>query len=102
MGWEYTPESWRRKFKVGQRVWYLDHINHVIKKGTFVRYLPYEREYNDQVVINVGGLMGDKQIMESWTFTTESLANRYLKSFIKGKIASKEHELKTLKGLLPK
>ena len=104
MGYEYIPESWRKKFKVGQTVWYLDHINNKILKGKFVRYDPYEREYSDSVKIesNRYSFKTTDEVLESWTFTNRTFAYKYLKSYLRGQIKKKSSEMNRLKSELEK
>lgn len=102
MGYVYVPESWRKKFKVGQTVWYLDHFNHKIMKGKFDKYEPYEHEYSDAVWIKNKryGFETSDEILESWTFSKRSSADRCLKGYLKQGVKQKRSELKNLENKL--
>ena len=103
MGYKYVPESWRKKFKVGQTVWFLDHINYKIIKGKFVGYDPYEREYNDTVRIEserYNSLKMNEEILESWTFSNKLLAHKCLKGYLKRGISQKKSGLSDLENKL--
>jgi hypothetical protein len=104
MGYEYVPESWRKKFKVGQTVWYLDHINNKIIKGKFAKYVAYEREYSDCVKIesNRYSFKTTDEVLESWTFTNRTSAYKCLKSYLRGQIKKKSSEMNCLKSELEK
>ncbi len=102
MGYVYVPESWRKKFKVGQTVWFLDHLNHKIIEGRFDRYGPYEREYNDTVWIknNMYSIEMTTQILEAWTFSKRSSADKCLKARLRDQTKQKRSELKNLENKL--
>ncbi len=102
MGHEYVPESWRKKFKVGQTVWFLDHINHKIIKGKFAEYVPSEREYEESVRIKSWrySFETSDEILESWTFKKKTLADKCLRAYIKRKIGQEKSELKNLENKL--
>jgi len=102
MGWEYVPEKWRKKFKVDQKVWYLDHIRYEIIEGEFVKHCPHEHDNLDTVRIKHHRYSMDMtdRVLEDWVFTNKAAAERCLKKYVIGEIRYKEKELKELKAKL--
>lgn len=95
MPFEYVPESGRKKFKPGQPVWYIDHIDFEIKTGLFTKYCEYDRECEDTVCIKCE--YSDPQVLEDWVFTDEKNAIKELKKVIKAELTSlkiKQNHLK--------
>ena len=79
-------------------MWFFDHINHKIIKGKFDKYMPYNREYSETVRIknNRYSIEMSDEILESWTFSKRSSANKCLKAYLKRKIRQKKSELSSL------
>lgn len=101
MGYEYVPESWRKKFKKGQTVWYLDHIGYEVVQSEFISYCEHDRECEDTVYLK-DEYGSRKEILEDWTFTNLELANKCLKKYVATEAEAFERKASRLRGILKK
>jgi hypothetical protein len=80
--------------KIGQKVWYIDHISMELVEGTLVspeNQSRYDEHPTLLVKVQKYGVSMNERILEDWVFSSEAKAKQGLKEFIQQKLK----ELKT-------
>jgi len=95
----FTPQDGRKKFEIGQTVWYLDHFNCIVKEGRFVGYIERDIKCEDTVYVR-DVKSGLDRIMEAWTFDTPEKAHKCCIKYIERQMDQKQSELKALRKKL--
>ena len=87
--------------KVGQKVWYIDHIFYDVLEGTVVDTKASSGMDELPTMIIDGtsyGIKTNVRVLTDWVFDNESDCNKALVKYIDMKIGQKEAEVKHLKG----
>ena len=104
--YKYIPESWRKKLKPGQKLWYLRRkmfpYAFDVVSGTFERYEPYIREWPDKVWVRQNSRVESEQIPEDWVFNSEENAKKALRCILESALREEEYKLSRLKAELKK
>jgi hypothetical protein len=103
MPYKYIPEKWRPKFKEGQKIWYVDHINNCVVSGIFDEYEPIKREYEDTVWVRDNNPLGFRHaVLDAWVFPEDKKADAetVVQNMIKRQIKEAEYKIHSLKKKL--